>query len=194
MARNPARYNPFMRTGALLTVEDFARVAPVLGPCELIKGEIVQMSPGGMRHSKVTGRAFLLLAGHAEARGLGHVLTGEAGVIVARHPDTVRGADVAFISYQRQPKGAVEDGFLSQPPELVIEVLGKETSWQKMEAKIADYHGLGVDLVWILDPHTETLRAYPRGSTPVVLRDTDEASADPFVPGFAVRVSRFFEI
>jgi Putative restriction endonuclease len=108
-------------------------------------------------------------------------------MIVARRPDTVRGADVAFVSYERLPKRAVEDGFLQEPPELVIEVFSKDTSWEKVEEKIAEYHGFGVDLVWVLDPQTLTLRAYPREGVPAVLRDTDQASADPHVPGFTVR-------
>jgi Uma2 family endonuclease len=103
-------------------------------------------------------------------------------------------ADVAFISYQRQPKGIVDEGFLRQPPELVIEVLGRDTPWEKMDGMVAEYHGIGVDLVWVLDPQTESLRAYPRVGAPFVLRDTQDASADPFVPGFSVRVSRCFEI
>ncbi len=86
-----------------------------------------------------------------------------------------------------------EHGFLKQPPELVIEVLSKDTSWEKMEEKVADYHAMGVDLVWVLDPQTITLRAYPRGGSPLLLRDTDMASADPHVPDFAVPVSAFFE-
>lgn len=182
-----------MRTAALLSAEDFALVAPVLGPCELVKGEIVPMSPGGIRHSRVTSRACFLLNSHCRPLGLGRVLTGEAGVIVARRPDTVRGADVAFISYDRLAKDAAEDGFLEQPPEPVIEVLGKDTSWAKIEEKVADSHTLGVDLVWVLDPQTLALRVYPRGADPVLLRDTDTVSADPFVPGFAVRIAAFFE-
>jgi Uma2 family endonuclease len=182
-----------MRTAALLTAEDFALVAPVLGPCELVKGEIIPMSPGGVRHSRIVVRACALLDAHCRPLRLGRVLSGEAGVIVARRPDTVRGADVAFVSYDRLPKEASEDGFLQQPPELVIEVLAKDASWQKMDEKIADYHALGVDLVWVLDPHTLTVRAYPRGASPQILRDTDTATADPHVPGFSVRVSQFFE-
>lgn len=181
-----------MRTTALLSAEDFARVAPVLGPCELVRGEIVRMSPGGIRHSRVTGNAFRLLDQHCEAHGLGRVLTGEAGLVVSSRPDTVRGADVAFISFARLPKGAVDDGFLRRPAELVVEVLSKDTSWEKVEEKVADYHAFGVDLVWVLDPQTLTLRAYPRGDVPTLARDADEVSADPFVPGFRARVSEFF--
>ncbi len=182
-----------MRTAALLSAEDFALVAPVLGPCELVKGEIVPMSPGGISHSRITVRACFLIESYNRAHGLGRVLSGEAGVVVARRPDTVRGADVAFISYNRLPKEAAEDGFLQQAPELVIEVLAKDTSWAKMEEKVADYHALGVDLVWVLDPQTLTLRSYARGVPPVVLRDGDLGSADPHVPGFSVAVRQFFE-
>jgi Uma2 family endonuclease len=182
-----------MRTAALLTAEDFARVAPVLGPCELVKGGIIAMSPGGVRHSQVTGNAYALLDAHCRPRKIGRVLTGAAGLIVARRPDTVRGADVAFISYNRLPKGAAGDGFLTQPPELVIEVLSKDTSWEKIEEKVTEYVGFGVDLVWVLDPQTLTLRTYRRGASPQLFRDTDTVAADPCVPGFTVRVSAFFE-
>lgn len=182
-----------MKAATLLTAEDFARVAEVLGPCELVKGEIVPMSPGGVRHSRVTAQAAAVLDAHCRATGCGRALTGEAGVIVARGPDTVRGADVAVISYARLPRGPLSDGFLTVPPELVVEVLSRDTSWEKMDEKVADYHGFGVDLVWVLDPQTASLRAYPRGGAVFVLHAADEASADPVVPGLRVAVARFFE-
>ena len=72
-------------------------------------------------------------------------------------------------------------------------MLSKDTSWTKMEGQVADYHAMGVDLVWVLDPQTVTLRAYPRGEGPLLLRDTDTATADPHVPGFSVSVGAFSE-
>ncbi len=182
-----------MGTATLLSAEDFELIAQVLGSCELVRGEIVPMSPGEVLHSQVTMNAVRLLDSRVRPMKIGRVLTGEAGVVVARRPDTVRGADVAFISYQRLPKGPTEHGFLKQPPELVIEVFSKDTSWTKMEEKVADYHAMGVDLVWVLDPQTVALRAYPRGGAAFILRDTDTANADPHVPGFAVSVGAFFE-
>ena len=61
-----------------------------------------------------------------------------------------------------------------------------------MEKKIGEYHAAGVDLVWVLDPRTLTLHAYARGASPVLLRETDIANADPHVPGFSCRVADFF--
>ena len=181
-----------MRTSTLLRAEEFARVAEVLGPCELVNGEIIPMSPGGFRHSAVTAKACFLLESHSRSKRLGRVLTGEAGFIVRREPDTVRGADVAFISYERLGKDTQVTGFLEIPAELIIEVLSDDVSWAEMEQKIGEYHASGVDLVWVLDPRTLTLRAYPRGASPVLLREADIASADPHMPGFSCRVADFF--
>ena len=188
------RYNDVVRTSTLLRAEEFARVAEVLGPCELVNGEIIPMPPGGFRHSKVTGRAFFLIEAYNQAHRLGHVLTGEAGIIVRRGPDTVRGADVAFISYQRLPKDTRISGFLEQAPELIIEGLGDDRSWSEMEEKIGEYHAAGVELVWVLDARTLSLRAYARGASPVLLREPDTASADPHMPGFSCRVADFFAV
>ena len=72
----------------------------------------------------------------------------------------------------------------------VADVLDK--SWTETEEKIDEYHAAGVDLVWVLDPRTQTLRAYGRGASPVLLHGSDAASADPLVPGFSCRVADFF--
>ena len=183
-----------MRTTTLLRAEEFARVADVLGPCELVNGEIIPMSPSGLRHSEITSRACFLLESHNRLHRLGRMLTGEAGFIVRRGPDTVRGADVAFISYRRLPKDTQITGFLEVPAELIIEVLSDDTSWAEMEKKIGEYHAAGVDLVWVLDPRTLTLQVCERGASPVLLREADIATADPHVPEFSCRVADFFAV
>jgi len=122
------------------------------------------------------------------------MLTGEAGFIVRRGPDTVRGADVAFISYRRLPKDTQITGFLEVPAELIIEVLSHDTPWAEMEKKIGEYHAAGVDLVWVLDPRTLTLQVCERGASPVLLREADIATADPHVPEFSCRVADFFAV
>jgi len=181
-----------VRASTLLRAEEFARVADVLGPSELVSGEIVRTSFAGIRQSKITSRASYILTLHNQAHRAGHVLAGKPGIIVQRSPDTVRGADVAFISYQRLPKDTQISGFLEQAPELIIEVLGDDKSWSEMEEKIAEYHAAGVDLVWVLDHRTLTLRAYARAAAPVLLHEHDVASADPHVQGFSCRVADFF--
>jgi Uma2 family endonuclease len=181
-----------MPVTTLLTAEDFAKIAPLLGPCELVKGEIVHMAPGGLEHSEVSTNITLLLGVYVRRKRLGRVLSNEAGIVVAKDPDTVRGADVAFISYERLPKGQRFRSFLRHRPELVVEVLGEDQSWEKMNEKVADYHAFGVDLVWVADAHTETVRVYPKGGEPLVRQRNEELSGGELLPGFSCKVADFF--
>ena len=79
-----------MKIGPLMTAADFEGIAPLLGSCELVEGEILPTSPGGAGHSRVTTNAVYVLEGWNRRTGAGHVLTNEAGIVVREHPDTVR--------------------------------------------------------------------------------------------------------
>ncbi len=54
------------------------------------------------------------------------MLVGEVGIFTRRNPDTVRGADVAFISNDRYERLDSKRGFLKVPPDLVVEVLSPD--------------------------------------------------------------------
>jgi len=42
-----------MATEMLTTAAQFERLADQLGPCELVRGEIIKLSPGGPLHSRL---------------------------------------------------------------------------------------------------------------------------------------------
>ncbi len=172
-----------------MTAERFERLAATLGPCELVKGDVIPMSPGGIEHSRVEAKIVIALGIWARQAKLGRVLSGEAGIVVERDPDTVRGADVLYISYRRLPKGRKWTGFLRHRPELVVEVLGLKDTWEEMDQKVAEYHAFGVDLVWVADPHTQSVRACPKGSHPSTLHGSDLLSGARLMPGFRCKVS-----
>jgi Uma2 family endonuclease len=138
------------------------------------------------------GRIFILLENHNRQLKLGRVMTNETGIVVKRDPDTVRGADVLFISYRRMPESEDWDGFIRHPPELVVEVLARDDSWKRMEEKVADYHAFGIDLVWVADPQTLAVRVYPKGEPSSVLQGTDEITGRSAFPELRCNVSDFF--
>ena len=150
------------------------------------------MAPGGLEHNEITCRIYDLLRDWNKRSKRGRVLTNETGIVVKEDPDTVRGADVLFISFKRLPAAEKWTGFLRQRPELVVEVLSEDVSWKKMEEKVADYHGFGVDRVWVVDPKTQSVRLYPKGKPATLLHDSDELSAGGLLPGFRCTVSEFF--
>lgn len=81
-----------------MSAEDFEVFAAANGRCELLKGNVVMMSPAGSEHGSVAARILLLLGNHVQERELGRVYAAETGSVIERSPDTVRAPDVAFIS------------------------------------------------------------------------------------------------
>jgi Uma2 family endonuclease len=176
-----------------MNIAEFERVAPHLGPCELVRGEVVYLSPGGLSHSTVSGNLAGLLSAWARKTRRGRVLTNEAGLVTDEEPGTVRGADVAFISYKRLPRGPVPDGFGRIPPELVVEIVGKGQGWNVMVEKAAEYLAMGVDRVWIVDIGKQHVHVFHRDAEPEVFDAKSTISDADVLPGFRARVRTFFE-
>jgi Uma2 family endonuclease len=145
-----------------------------------------------MPQGSAASRACTLVSNFVEVRDLGWVFTNELGLHVNREKHRTRGADVVFISYKRLPRGKPKKGFLTVPPELIVEVFGEEDTWEYMEEKIKDYHEFGVDLVWVALPDTTSIKVFPRGGTPYTLGPNEFIDGGAVLPGFRVLVSKFF--
>jgi Uma2 family endonuclease len=179
--REPAR---------LLSVEEF-RDAFGDTAGELINGRFVPMPPTGWPHARAEVKVSSRLEQFVEANGLGSVLGGEAGIIIRRGPDTVRGADVAFISNQRLAK-ASPDGYLDVAPELIVEIVSPNDRWSDITAKLEDYFSVGVQMVWLVDPQRRCVSCY-RGPTKLsVVGPNGTLTAEPMLPGFTLPVSDLF--
>jgi Uma2 family endonuclease len=79
-----------MLTKTLVTAEEFEALAGQAGPCDLVRGEVIALSPGGFSHSLVIMNTAGLLWEWARRTGLGRTVTGETGLVVERQPDSVR--------------------------------------------------------------------------------------------------------
>ncbi len=181
-----------MSTQTLMTAEAFEAVCAGIGPCELVGGEVIALSPGGFRHSRITVNAAFLVEVWARQTGRGRVLIDEAGIVVENDPDTVRGADVVYISYDRLPREDTPTGFCTVPPELVVEVIGKGQGWREMVEKAGEYLGMGVDRVWVIDPDTRRVHILRSDHEPIALSEDETLADEAILPGFSCRVAEFF--
>src|SRR4051794_542671 len=87
-----------------ITAEDFFELPPSLGPLELLRGELVKVNVPGFRHGNICRRIAGALDRYLEQHDIGDFTTNDSGIITERGPDSVRGPDIAYFSYQRLPQ------------------------------------------------------------------------------------------
>jgi Uma2 family endonuclease len=156
---------------------------------------LVMMSPAGFEHGVITQRIAAFLHAFVAAQRLGVVTAAETGFLLARSPDTVRAADVAFVAEQRLPCGRTV-GFFEGAPDLAVEVLSPselrdDASRARATAKVAGWLAAGCLEVWSVDPgsRTVTVHTASHGSTLVGEAGSFVSTA---VPGLSVTLADLF--
>lgn len=172
----------------LLTAEDLATVPDDGMMHELVEGVLVAMPPPSIWHGRRASRLTSLLTVHVTRHQLGDVVV-EAGFVLRRRPDTVRGPDVAFIAAGRFPTDEQHGPpFLEGALDLAVEIVSPGNTKREIAEKVAEYLEAGARLVWVLDAPQRTLTVHRPGQAPQVLSEADTVTGETVVPGFAVAV------
>ena len=178
---------------SLLTAEEYARLPDPGHPTELIQGQVISRPPPMPRHGELCAQIVYLLRRFLEDHPLGRVLSNDSGVVTELNPDTVRGADIAYYSFQRVPKGPLPDGLLSVAPELVFEVLSPDDRWREIHVKVAEYLHASVLAVCVVDDSHHSVHVYHASRPSQVLSGNDEFSLSEILPDLRLPIVRFFE-
>lgn len=176
----------------LITAEEFMNMPdpPDGSQQELVRGEIVTMPPPKGRHGTVCAEFVYQIKHHNKVHKLGHVTSNDAGVILERDPDTVRGPDAAFWSYARLKE--MPNAYPEIPPDLVVEVVSPDDRHTKVTAKVREYLHSGVRLVWVADPDVRTVTVYRSRETARTLEENDTLDGEDVLPGFKCRIADLF--
>jgi Uma2 family endonuclease len=162
----------------------------------LLRGELQEkpMTVRNRMHSKVmarlTARLQHWLDSQPEPRG--EVLCGEAGVRLARNPDTTVGVDVVYISAETAARQSDKTTLIEGVPQLVVEILSPSDTLDEINEKIDTYLSAGVPLVWIVEPRRRTVTVYrPKGPATLVV-EGHELSGEQVLPGFHAPLEELF--
>jgi Uma2 family endonuclease len=154
---------------------------------ELVKGELITMSPAGELHGQTITRLIIHLGSYVQANRLGELHT-ETGFLLTRNPDTVREPDIAFLENKRVTGG---DKFVSGAPELAVEVISPRNTPANVEQKVREYLAAGTQIVIVIYPKKQTAIVHTPTSTTRLTTD-DTLSGGDVVPGWSLPLRELF--
>ncbi len=159
---------------------------------ELIKGELIAMSPGGGEHGAIIALLTGLLWQHVGPNKLGTIFGAETGFKLESDPDTVRAPDVSFVRRERVEREGIAKGYPVGSPDLAVEVLSPDDSPRKVEKKTGDWLAGGALEVWNVNPKKRTVTVHRSADDVTALTEDDELDGGALLPGFRCRVSEIF--
>ncbi|MCS6951049.1 MAG: Uma2 family endonuclease [bacterium] len=133
--------------------EEYAQQPPTGERAEIVNGEVVPLAGASAKHQRVLGNLYLLLSSDPRVKQEGAVLFAPFDVVVSREPLRVRQPDLLFVRYQKMgdPSQLDEMTRLEVAPDLIVEVLSPSDTVENLNARLQDYHTLGVSEVWLVD-------------------------------------------
>jgi Uma2 family endonuclease len=159
---------------------------------ELVDGHLVERDMGS-RSAYLGGRLFRLIANFCEDHRLGWVMPADTGYQCFRDDrNRLRRPDVSFIRLGRLPNEQVSDGYITIPPDLVVEILSPHDLAYETDRKVEEYLAAGVPLVWVVNPETRAIIVHRGDGTLQRLREADELNGENVLPGFRCQVGELF--
>ncbi len=159
--------------------------------CELIDGTLVEKTMGYFE-AWLASEILFLIRSYLEQHDLG-IVTGPDGCL-RLFPQQVRVPDVAFVRRERLPDGRVpREPIPSLAPSLAVEVLSKGNTRREMERKLREYFEAGVNLVWYIEPRTQTATAYTSPDHFTEIGVDGELDGGEILPGFRLPLKKLFD-
>jgi Uma2 family endonuclease len=176
-------------TTHLMTAEELADLDDDSHRHELIKGELLTMTPPKREHARVCANLIILLGNYVKANDLGEVWA-DSGFKLESNPDTVIAPDLSFNAKNRLTN--LPTGYVPGPPDLAVEVRSPGDRRGKVERKSTMWLGFGIKSLWVVNPIKRSVEVFHSTGKRSLFHESDEL-IDDTVPGFRVAVSKIFE-
>ncbi len=158
---------------------------------EIVDGELLLTPAPTPYHQTVAMRLGFLLHAFVEREQRGQIFIAPCDVVLSRFD--VLQPDIFFVSGERT--SIIGEKYISEAPDLVVEVLSPSTADRDRVAKARQYAKFGVREMWIADPETHTIEVFVNSSEGF-RREALYAGADvlrsPIIPGLEIPLDRVF--
>ena len=179
-----------MTTTELITADELLQMKDDGFRYELVRGELIKMSPAGHQHGRIALNLTGPLFQHVKTHNLGAVYAAETGFKLAE--DIVRAPDAAFIRRERVEAVGLTTGFWPGAPDLAAEVISPGDTYAEVEDKVADWLDAGTRLVVVVNPSTQTVALHYSRSDIRILTTDDVLDGGEVVLGWTLPVRDIF--
>jgi Uma2 family endonuclease len=187
---DPSRVRSIPAPGSA-TIADLIRAQAEDGCLyELVDNTLVEKAKG-WQESLLAMVLARWLGNFLDTHNLG-VVTGPDGMS-RLFGDTVRGPDVAFVSWSRMRDGRLPaDPVPDLVPDFVVEVLSLGNTRPEMARKRREYFQAGVRLVWMIDPRRRTVAVFTAAESVSIAQEFDKIDGGDVLPGWKVDLEKLF--
>lgn len=154
---------------------------------EYIGGEVHEVV-SNPKSSNLGVRMSTFVGIYLMSHDIGHLTGADGGYMVSGERYI---PDVGFIRYEKQLELQYKDGYISQPPDLAVEVLSPSNRDEKFRVKVANYLAAGT-LLWVISPFERTIEVYEMGKSVKLLRVGDVLTGGDVLPGFKLAIKDIF--
>lgn len=161
---------------------------------EVIDGVVREQPLMGSLQEFMANFLHLKIGYFALEHKLGHGLT-EVLFDLTEQIGRKRRPDVAFVSSQRWPlnKPVPESDGFQCVPNLAVEIVSANNSWDEIRGKTRDYFRAGVERVWVISANQREAHVFHSPVDVTILSEQNSLS-DPLLPGFSLPLSELFAL
>ena len=160
---------------------------------ELIHGQLVEKQVGAIALWVATEIARLV-GNHVRPTGRGFVFTELPINCFGWLRNHGRRPDVVYLHRERFRGGQLNDDPVTAAPNLVAEVLSPNDDAIDVDVKVEQYLRAGMELVWVVNPETRTVRVHRADGSVQMFHEADTITGESVLPEFKAVVREFFPV
>lgn len=158
---------------------------------ELINGRLRE-KPMGAESDKLALRIGSVLDQFCLRTKSGAVFGSQTGYRCFGNAKLVRKPDTSFVAAARLPDGKPPKGDFAIAPDIVVEVVSPNDTYEEVAVRVADFKSAGVRLIWVVSPETRTVLVRRADGTLSEVGEAGALSGEDVLPGFTCTVAELF--
>lgn len=162
---------------------------------ELVKGDIVPTDFLGTFDGLIIAKFNSIISDFVRENELGMILS-NVEFVLAKNPDTVRGANLAFISKSRLAQTGIKEEFYPHPPEFIAEIVSEHKPFEVVKDRVDDFLKSGTEMIWMIqnqrleNDSNITIKVLRNDGTEFIVEQNEEVSGENVIEEFKFSPSK----